>query len=299
MSLAPVLANASTLQPFVNLLAWKASESNTAWASVSTLDSTHFTPNSISFNTRPGIQAGFSYLPEDCFFDSKLYWTYYSSSTSKVIPVGLHVVTSLFFSGSGFISEDLFAGASSSWDLKMNMIDLEVSHPFKPIPALTLRPNIGLKGGSINQQIDAEWNAILYTANEYVTNNFTGFGPTFGLDAKFNLLPNLSIIGDISTALMYGRWDLKDNYKRPLAFFGLIQPTSITTSLNQSEFGTMMMDYYLGLEWVYQGKSHIMLQLGYEMQYWANQLRLLSIQQFPTMGDLTIQGATCGITIDL
>lgn len=302
ISILPIAAKAASLKPFLDLLAWHAYESNSSWATTLTFpnNTTHVIQSNGNFNTRPGLRVGFLYAPEqDHFWDTKFYWTYFSASTTKHIPVGDQIVTSLFFSGSFFISTDLFFGGSANWQLVMNMFDLEASHDFKPIPTLTFTPKVGVKGGSINQDIDAEWDAIIYTSTEKVTNHFTGIGPSFGLDTKWNVYQDLNLVGTISAAFMYGRWNVNDTYKRPAAFFGLITPTTISTSMNKSKLGTLMMDYYLGLEWTHQGRSRVTVQLGYEMQYWANQLRLVAIQQLPTLGDLTIQGASCGITIDL
>lgn len=301
ISIYPLTAKATSVQPFLDLLAWRASESTGGWATTLTFpgNSTIVNQNNINSNTRLGMKAGVLYAPEGNFWDTKFYWTYFPASSTKTIPVGNKLVTSLFFSGSFFISKNIFFGGSADWQLDMNTIDLEASHAFKPIPTLTFTPKVGIKSASINQEIDATWDAIIYTANEDVTNNFIGIGPSFGLDTKWNVYQNFSLIGDISTALMYGRWNGKDVYHRPPALSGIIPPTTITTSMNQSKLGAMMMDYYLGLEWVHQGRSRVAVNLGYEMQYWAGQLRLIAIQQFPPLGDLTLQGATCGITIDL
>lgn len=295
----PLTANSTTVRPFVDILAWRAAESNTAWATTISFPAgtTQVTTGINDYNTRPGIKAGISILPDENYWDTKLYWTYYSTDTTNSIPLGAKIISSLFFSGSFFLAGDVFFGASSHWQLAMNMLDLEVARHFQPISPLTLSPKIGLKGGSINQDISANWNAVLYQSTENVTSDFTGIGPTLGLNAKWNIFQQVDLIGDITTALMYGRWNMKDTYKRPAAF--LITPTTITTSLNQAQFGSLMTDYYLGLQWTHQGISRVTVQLGYEMQYWSNQLRLIAVQQLPAQGDLTIQGATCGISIDL
>lgn len=296
----PLMAKAGTLHPFADLLEWRASESSSAWAE--TISPVLTTSNNINhsylnFNTRPGFKVGFLYTPEGNYLDTTLYWTSFSSNSSKNIPFGDHIIVSLFFSGSAFLSDGAFLSAYANWKLAMNMFDGEVSHHFNPTPTLTLTPKLGVKGGTINQSINANWNALLYTATETVTNNFSGIGPSFGLDAKWNIVKDFSLIGNVSTAFMYGRWNGNDTYNRPADFF--VSALTNITSMNKSKLGTLMMDYYLGLQWVHQGQSRVSLNLGYEMQYWAGQLRWLAIQQFPTLGDLTIQGATCGITIDL
>lgn len=302
LSILPAMVSASSLQPFIDILAWKASESNSAWAETDIIATNSKTVlnSTNTYNTRPGIKAGFLYIPEDYFWDTKLYWTYFSTNSSHTIPTDsnqINIVSSLFFSGSPFISHDIFFGGNSQWDLTMNMIDLDISHSFTPTPTFTVSPAIGLKGGSINQSIHANWDAIVYTSTENVTSDFTGIGPSIGLDAKWNFVQHFDLVGSFSTALLYGRWNMKDAYHRPVA--GIISEQNITTTLNQAQLGSFMTDYFFGLQWTYQGTSKITAQLGYEMQYWSNQLRLLSIQQLPAEGDLTLQGGTCGISIDL
>lgn len=299
VSMLPFTAKAACVQPFVQVMDWHASESNSAWAT--TITSQNNTVNVIqstaNFNAEPAWKVGVLFTPENKYWNTTLYWTHYSTNSTKNINLNNQIISSLFFSGSYFISNDLYFASTANWNLNMNMVDLDVSHNFKPTPSVTLTPKIGLKGGSINQQINIDWNAILYNSTESVGNNFAGIGPSFGLDGKWNFYKELSIVGNISTALMYGRWNLSDTYQRPSAFFGLITPVTISTRANQSKLGAFMMDYFLGLEWMHQGQADVALRIGYEAQYWAGQLRLTAVQQLPTLGDLTLQGATCGISI--
>lgn len=293
-------ANAGTFQPFVDVLAWRAYETNSAWAETITAPAGQTKVlNSInSYNTRPGVKAGFYYLPStENAWNTKFYWTHYATDTTDSIPVGAKIITSLFFSGSFFLTKDFFIGASSHWQLAMNMLDVEINRHFTPNKAFTLSPKVGLKGGSINQEISARWVGITYKANENVTSNFTGIGPTLGLGAKWNIYENISLVGDVAAGIMYGRWNMKDTYERPPGL--LVTTTTVTTSLNQAQLGSFMTNYFLGAEWVHRGVSTVTVKLGYEMQFWSNQLRIISIQQLPAQGDLTLQGATCGISIDL
>ena len=104
----PLMANAAAVKPFLDLLAWRASESNTSWATTLTFpdNATHVIQSDMNFNTRLGVKAGISYEPDNNFWDTKFYWTYLPTSGSKTIPVSSNIVTSLFFSGSYFISND-------------------------------------------------------------------------------------------------------------------------------------------------------------------------------------------------
>ncbi len=298
----PLSATAGSLQPFAEALFWNASEKSMAnWATVIATPpgKTKVTADFPKFHTSPGVKAGFNFAPDAQSFDTTFTWTYFPTSTTGSIPRGSGIVTSDFFAGSYFITRDLYAGAFMDWQMVMNMFDLQAGHKFDVTPSLSLRPKLGVKGGSIYQTINLTWDAIFYQSEETVKNNFTGIGPSFGLDAQWNFYPNFSLVGNVSSAVMWGKWNNSDTFKRPYALLGLVTPTTISMTMNDAKLGTLMMDYFVGLNWAYHGKSQINLQLGYEMQYWANQLRLIAIQLVPTHGDLTIQGATCGLTIDL
>lgn len=307
MSLQPLSAGAREVSPFAHLLVWQASEESSAfWANVTSEPVSNtliFSPKNVNFEWDRGFRAGFLYEPECYFWDTKLYWTYYPTNKNMNVPLGAELVTPEFFSG--FLSQDvtklqgIYLGANLNWQLIMNTIDLEASHKVILGKSLIIRPSIGIKGASINQTIHANWNALVYVATEKVENNFLGAGPSFGIAGDWNLYGPLNLIGNFSTAFLWGRWNVNDTYKRPSALFGLVTPTTINTSMKRSMFGTLMLDYFVGLEWRHSGRSHVTLQLGYEMQYWANQLRLPTFQQLPLHGDLTLQGGTCGIYVDL
>ena len=299
MFLYALSASAQGVSVFADLLNWQASEETaTSWATIVSDDAnqvTHFSPKSVSFNWNRGFRGGIIYHADCPNWDAKLYWTYFPSSASMNFPVRDQVVIPGFFSG--FLSGDIFFGAMTNWNLVMNMIDLEVSHAFNIGKSFTLRPAIGLKGGTINQTMKSKWEAVLYTATEKVKNNFSGAAPSFGLDAQWKLCGGFNLVGNLSTALMWGRWNDTDTYQRPAAF--LVSPTTITTSMNHSMLGVLMLGSFVGLEWVHKGNCNVAVKLGYEVQYWANQLRFTTFQQLPTHGDLTFQGGTCGICIDL
>jgi hypothetical protein len=288
----------SSIKPFAELLLWRASETNASWATTISFpgNSVSVIQSSPNFNTNAGVRAGLIYSPCD-FWDTTLAYTYYATKSNNGVALAPQIVSSLFFSGSFFISGDLYFGGNADWSLTMNMLDFEISHAFQPNSHLSLAPRIGIKTGTINQSININWNAFLYQSTEKLNNDFFGIGPSFGLNAMWHFTPDLSLVGDVSTALMYGRWHDDDVYQRPASL--VTTATTISSNATRGKLGTFMMDYYLGLEWLHRGKSNVAVRLGYEMQYWPNQLRLVAVQQLPTFGDLTFQGATCNVTIDL
>lgn len=288
------IATALEVTPFAELLVWHASQQPTSsWATVSSLSVDHITEENNEFGWDTGFRGGFAFKP-DGFFDIKLYWTYFSTDNTEKIPLGLHLVLPQYFSG--FLSEDIFFGAQQDWRLMLNMFDLEMSHQFNIRDNISLRPMIGIKAATMSQDINVLWQAELYNATEKVTSDYWGVGPNLGIGGAWDMTKNLSFMTNLSTAFMWGTWNGSDVYKRP-DIIG-IDGTTIKTSMSETELGTLILQYFVGLNWSPEILPGLTVGLGYEMQYWANQVRIITFQQLPTHGDLTIQGATCRFSFD-
>lgn len=301
INLYSAMAIAHGLTLFADVLNWRASEStSSSWSSDITFGpqppgSVRFTPENINFNWNRGFRTGIGYESECPFWNSTVYWTHYSAKTTNSASRDFQILVPEFFSG--FLGNSIFISGSVNWQIAMDTIDIEGSHPIKLSESFVLRPTIGIKAARINQTINAIYDAVIYTSTERVKNDFTGVGPTFGLQAVWNLYDSLNLVASFSTAYMWGNWNTNDTYVRPSAFF--VTPTTINTNMNHAELGTMMFDYLVGLECVHPKKSRYTIKIGYEMQSWSNQLRISTFQQLPEHGDLTFQGAVCRLSIDL
>jgi hypothetical protein len=299
LCMQPICASAEGFAAIADLLLLRASEESAAtWATFvkETGRTTDLDATNVDLEWDPGFRLGTEYESKNNVWDSELYWTYVPSKANSKFGIGRQIVVPEFFSG--FLSGNIFFGAKMDWRITVNMVDFAVGHKFAAGNGLTIRPSIGVKTGTIYQTINCSWYADIYTATEYVKHNFAGIGPSFAVDTRWNVYKGFSLMGDFATAFMWGNWRIKDTYQRPAAL-GLVTATTITTSMNNSKLGTMMFAYVLGLEWKYTGRSDVTLQLGYEMQLWTNQLRLTTFQQLPVHGDLTLQGGTCRIRVDL
>lgn len=293
--------HAANITPSIDVLVWYASQETASfWSSVVTepvLNEMVYTPPNNQFHWEPGFRIGFLYAPGDHYWDSSIEWTYFASKKENNLRLAEQIIAPEFFSG--FLSKDLFFGADLHWKLTINMIDVKASHLFNVGKAFTLRPAIGIKAGTIRQNINTTWDAVIYVSTENLKHHFTGIGPSFGLESQWHVYPTLSLIGNFSTAFMWGNWNIEDIYNRPRDFLGLITPTTISTEISHSKLGTMMLSYFLGIQWQIAAKYPITFKAGYETQLWANQLRLTTFQILPLHGDLTLQGGTCRIQIDL
>lgn len=301
--------NAATAQISIigDLLYWHASQQTTSpWAYVQTIKLTPYpaktyTEPNVYFNWSPGFKLGVNDEREH-FFDTKLYWTHFSTKTHDAIKAATdEIILPEFFNG--FITQLFYNHARLDWKLTMNMIDAELGHRIKLLESVSLRPFIGLKGGSINQAIHSSWqqnifDIQLYASTENLKNNFKGIGPNFGIDSEWHLYKNINLRGDIATAFLWGRWNITDTYHGPGALFSGLPETTIVSNTHRSMLGTYMAKGFLGIEWILKAKALVTLKAGYEMQFWSNQLRLPVFQALPIHGDLTLQGATCGILIN-
>lgn len=283
--------------PSAELLMWNASEEPSSfWAITSTLTEDKIDIDNNDFGWSPGFRAGLSLEP-NAYFDTTVYWTYFSTDSSSQVPIAAHIVAPEFFSG--YLSKNFFFGAQQDWRLTMNAVNIEAGHTFNIGENISLHPTLGLMGASINQDIDVLWQAELYNAKEKVASDFLGFGPTFGIHGEWKFVDHFSFVGNFSTAFLWGNWNISDVYSRPYVALSLTpEATVITTKMNDDDLGTLVLKYFLGIQWTTESLSNMSIQLGYEMQYWPNQLRLTVFQQLPIRGDLTFQGGTCRISLD-
>lgn len=295
---------------FEDFIYWHASQETTSpWAYIQTIQiptpphpSNTYTEPNVHFDWSPGLKIGIQY-EQPHFFDTKLYWTYFSTKTGESVTAAPNeIILPEFFNG--FTSLSVYNAAQLNWRLILNMVDAEIGHKFIPVDTLSIRPFIGVKGGTINQSIYSSWqenelNTTIYSATEHLKNNFLGIGPSVGIDTVWHLYKSINIRSDFSTAILWGRWNIKDTFHRPQALLGLIPETTISSDMNNSMLGTFMARGFMGLEWVFKAKALVTIKAGYEMQFWSNQLRLPVFQALPIHGDLTLQGAICGILINL
>jgi hypothetical protein len=293
---------------FEDLLYWHPSQQTSSlWVTVQPIANppgyTYPVPN-VTFKWSPGLRLGVDYTATD-LIDLKLYGTTYSSKANEsVIAPPNHILIPTFFNGLvSLVNPLVFNQAQMQWKIRLNMIDAEVGSTLHPLDTLSIRPFIGIKGGTINQSIHSNWQAQIagidfYTATEDVIHNFYGIGPSFGVDSVWDIYTRLKINASLSSALLWGHWNIKDTFSRPAALL-IIPGTTIISDTPNSMLGAFMLRAFMGLEWSFKSRTFVAMKAGYEMQFWANQLRLPLYEQLPVRGDLTLQGITCGISIDL
>jgi hypothetical protein len=302
-------AMADGVTPFGEALYWHASaETSSVWSNTA-YEHTSFSANNVPFDWNAGFRAGFGHKFDDESWDVKLSWTYFRTSQNGEVSVGNAsngAVVPEFFSGligGTYDNFPIFSQSAIDWKLNYNTIDLEFGRSVALGDSAWVRPAMGIKTAVIQQDVhlDLSHPAWLISAVEDVSHDFWGIGPSFGVSGGWKLpkYKNLSLIGSFSVDFLFGQWNVNDTYARTDGYYPLLFGTygAMTTDMTNSCLGVPVLRYFAGLEWVHPGNVTITARVGYELQWWANQQRMLAFQQLPMHGDLTIEGLTCGVSI--
>lgn len=197
---------ASSISPYAEALYWTTREGSADnWAQVipePLSEKNQIQILDVLFQWSPGFRAGLKYAPQS-FWTLNLYYTYYSTQGNRNSPSGASGVYSSFFGnfyvdnpdGSG-LSGPYYKMGAIHWDLVDHNLDLELSHNYSIDEQFNLKPIIGIKTGIIRQQINTYWqmpfnpsthqpNSSFSSAEENITNNFWGIGPSMGLQASW------------------------------------------------------------------------------------------------------------------
>ncbi|MCX7424679.1 MAG: Lpg1974 family pore-forming outer membrane protein [Planctomycetia bacterium] len=305
-------ALADGVTPFGDVLCWHASaEASTVWSNAA-YEGSSFSADNVHFDWSPGFRFGFGHKLHDESWDVKLYWTHFRTSQDEHVAIEEGqpgVVVPEFFSG--FVGSTLdgipmFNHASIDWRLTYNTIDLELGRRVAVGQSAWLRPSMGIKTAIIQQDVRLRFaspNAIIpalsVTAEENIAHDFWGIGPSFGISGGWSLpnRRNLSLVGSFAADFLFGQWNVDDAYARTDDQLPVLSYGAFSTSMKDSWLGVPALRYCLGVEWVHQGNVTLTARVGYELQWWANQQRMLAFQQLPMHGDLTLEGLTCGVSI--
>ena len=229
-----------------------------------------------------------------------MYWTYFPTVGTANIPSDLYIVMPESFSGTVTTTPPLiYTSGAIEWNLDYHTIDFEIGREIPLTETLSIRPSAGLKAAIINQSLATSWSDPLIGLHSFgnTEHDYWGLGPSFGIDGRWGFRPEggLGLVGSFSGALMNGVWNVTDDFVRGAALG--IPEESVSTTMHDSSLGTLMFRYFFGLEWTRPGNVSTSVHIGYETQWWANQQRITTFQQLPLHGDLTLQGASCGVTV--
>ncbi len=306
--------NSKDFDIFANLILWTAKEAGPdCWAEVITSDSSISSNNiqQVHFGWTPGFKVGIGYGMKHDHWDTQVYYTRFYTQGKDSISSDPGTVHSTFLGnfyvnnadGTG-LSGPSYQKASIDWTIHFNMIDWELGRKFWINKLLVLHPFLGIKGGWIDQSIQSKWqnpdlpsSEFFNVGTENLKNNYWGIGPRAGINTKWNLSSGQSqfyFFGDFSGAIMWGHWSFVDVFQNDLL-------QQVFVDLQNINSGSSMMQTFMGFGWnvnFSQNRYRFSIKLGYEMQFWLDQLQFYSFTGGRLVNELTLQGGTLEFYLD-
>ncbi len=276
------------------------------------------------FNYEPGVRvsAGYDFGRDN--WDLFLRWTYhYTKATHHVnsLPNAADInvysqtqflfatrVEALSIGNPNFENLIISSGGDVEWQLRFNALDFEMGYDYFFSKRFSVRPHMGIKAAWMQMHYNVKYDPagivhLIQTDNfanisGRSSSDYWGVGPRFGIDGYLHIGWGFSLYGLISSAALYGEYDAK--YR--------ILNDNLTNATLDSDI-TVKDDYYrlrvmsqlaLGLEWAWCFSRDYLLafNIGWETQYWWNQLELPFFSYFQPDGDLTFSGLDVGARFD-
>ena len=305
---------------FASFLIWTAREAGTdCWAEVLTTTGSASSNvlEPVHFGWDPGYQVGIGYGKNRSQWNTQAYYTWFYTRAADAVASTPGSVHSTFMGNfyvdnpqGGGISGPAYQRASIDWDIRFNMFDWELGRNFCIGQALALRPFLGVKGGWIHQTIQTKWynpdlSAPPFLGSPYYSvgieklhNNFWGLGPQAGINTKWYLVAKQNrlfyLISDFSGAMMWGHWSFGDVFENTIQQQVLVDFAPLNS-------GASMLRSFMGLGWETsfpQNQFHLSLKVGYETQFWLDQLQFYSFVAGRFANALTLQGGTFEFCLD-
>lgn len=302
-SQAASLNNVPTNYAAVDLLIWQAREGGADnWAKTITPAGVQQTAQlaDAPFNWNEGVRLSIGHFFRENG-DINLAFTHYTTTaTNQISGIVYSSLDANYFANNtnGASFGPSYSNANVRWQLFYNNLDLELGHDFRLDSLLKLHPHFGLEFASINQNIYTNWNnptttSTFTAASENLKNDFSGIGPVFGIDSLWSLYAgshqSFNIVGNLTTALVWGEWTFKDVYNNNL-------PVTITVNGDGINGLSPMVGGLLGVQWnMTFPATELNVRLGYEEQIWFNQMQIYFLDTGKMNRTTTFQGANLQI----
>lgn len=278
-------SSAHTLEFFLDTIDWRVTETND-WAYVNneTLPYQTIEYKTIDFSYTPGFRIGASYISTwDALFSyTRLYTTTNDATVGNIQPAFLGSVTAkpshAYLYQSGQVHQSI----------NYNIFDLDFGKQFYPTKSLTLHPIVGLMGGWINQSIHAQYQGST-SANETITNDFTGIGPKVGIETNIELFNyhnyQPQLMATFAASYLWGHWSIHD-------MTNAHPPKTLYVSGVSHNMGALTLQSLLGIKIEHKKFA---IKLAYEINDWFNQSQFFDNDTGTHNNDLILQGLTLGL----
>ncbi len=242
---------------------------------------------------KPGFRLGLGFNIAHDGWDALLRYTWIDSHVGDRAE-GDRLVS--FWSSGSNISR-----SKASWDIHMDVIDLEWGRNFYISRFLTLRPFFGLKGYWSNQQYRVRELGNLTEHTLRIKDDNWGIGIRFGMDTAWYLVRNWSVFASFSIAPCWSNFDIRRKDSKIDRGVGLMNVPVVNTRFDDY-FIVPILEIASGVRWEVwfdNDNYHALIQAGWEEQIWWG------MNRFPranapvgTLGNLQFQGLTLKFRFD-
>jgi len=267
----------------------------------------------IDWDFHPGFKVGLGLgLGHDGWDIMAEYtWLYTSTDSDSTSQANLNESTlrPLWYPGgpNNVSPSTAITSARASYDIDLNVIDLELGRNFFVSRYLKIRPHFGLKGAwydadySVRYILDSD-EAV--EPNAYRTrfdHDYWGVGIRTGFDTAWHFTRSFSIVGEIALSGLWGQFDAD---RRDTDFNSNSSDIETRVLLNtENQFHTLkpIMELFLGMRydtWFCDEDFHFSLEAGWEEQIWWNHNQYFRVYEEGSHGDLVFQGLTLKARFD-
>jgi len=252
-----------------------------------------------------GFKAALGYNSPCDGWDIGVYWTWYKGRASSHDESETDDNTTLIALWSAYsppvFGEITYAtDIQTDWDLKLNLVDVELGREFWVSKYLTLRPHVGLRFARLDQEFIikhkggsfSEFSTDQFSFNNEVDldNEFKGIGVRAGLDTVWNFGCGWGLYGDFAASIVYGRFSVRhDESNRHAA--GNHDKVKILETHESFRASRAMLDLALGLQWATlfcDCKYGFTVQLGWEHHMFFNQNQMWRVVRIDDTFDFGI-----------
>jgi len=210
-----------------------------------------------------GYKVGIGYASECDGWDAQVLWTRFKNRAFSSNSLGrennqtLIPLWSAFNSANG--STTFAREINAIWNVNLNMFDFELGRAFWQGRRVSIRPHVGLRYASVNQDIDLEqlggsWSPRIepdqdpFNNEVNITNDFKGTGIRSGVQSLWHLGCGFGIYGNMAASLIYGRFEIDHDENNRLAVTPYTKQKVLKTE-ERFKATRGILDMALGVQW--------------------------------------------------